>query len=360
MLFIGDIASPDLLSSTSIRKVIEENQSIFSGERIICNFEGLIHNESKLNSNYPVLYNHPSILKALSTEQEHILCLANNHVLDLPGQFETTVTLINKNGFKYCGAGKSIEEAERPIVFSEGTNRVALFNACWDFLLYKHRNPSSGIYVAELYEEGLLKKIIKYKEEFSRSYILVCVHWSLDLETLPFPMYRKFSQDLISAGANLVIGTHSHCVQGGEKIKNGYVIYGLGNFLIPDGKYAGGNLKFPSLSTTELAIEWNPGDDKVLCHWFETKKNLGKQHLKYTGSDNFETSNRLRNFTPYAGMSNAEYLKYYKKNRRKKIFIPVYRDYRQTSRNKFYTQILKNRARIAHFLAKINIINWQN
>ncbi|MBK8078814.1 MAG: CapA family protein [Saprospiraceae bacterium] len=32
-------------------------------------------------------------------------------------------------------------------------------------------------------------------------------------------------------GVNFIVGCHSHCVQGGEKYKDGYIVYGLGNFI---------------------------------------------------------------------------------------------------------------------------------
>lgn len=360
MIILGDLASPNNSFSEVVGKVISDNPRIFEGKRIICNFEGLIYDGSELKLNEPILYNHSSILRVLKQGGSPVLCLANNHVLDLPAQFESTISQADAEGILSCGAGKSRKEAEKPVLFTEGDRTVALFNVCWDFLLYNHKNPRSGIHVAELKEQKLLDRIRKLKSESPEISVIVYIHWSLDLEILPFPMYRQLSRDLVSAGTDLVVGAHSHCVQGGESYENGFIVYGLGNFLIPDDAYAGGNLSFPAFAKLELALEWDMNSNKVLCHWFEYENSHGKHHLEYLGSDDFESSERLRELSPYRAKSDRAYLTYFKKNRRKKILIPVYRDYRRKFLNSFYTGILKTRARTAHFLARIKLIKWQN
>ena len=360
MIFLGDIASPTATHTKVIEKCFLDNPEVFSGEKIICNFEGLIYDGPCLKSNEPLLYNHSSILKVLNLGKRSVLCLANNHVLDMPRQFESTIKLINNEGHLYCGAGRNFEEAENPVVFVEESKTFAIFNFCWNFLLYNHRNPSSGIYVAELNELNLIDKIKDLKKKSPEITIIVYIHWSLDLETLPFPMYRQFSKAIIDSGADLVIGSHSHCVQGGEKHGNGYILYGLGNFFIPNDVYAGGNLKFPDFTNTGLALEWDIINNKIICHWFNYTIQDFRHKLDYTGSEEFLSSERLNAFSPFTGMSEKKYIEYFKKNRRKKKLIPVYTDYKKVCLNNFYTRVLKTRARTAHFLAKLKFIKWQN
>ena len=360
MIFLGDIATPDKSSSENLQRVIMENSKIFAGKRIICNLEGLIYDGPVTEANEPLLFNHPSVLSIFGQDRKHVFCMANNHVLDMPGQYEATRKMITEGGFLYGGAGKSQETSEKPIIFTEGLKTYATFNCCWDFLLYNHDNPRSGIYVAELLEEKLIEQVKTLKHSSPEITILVYIHWSLDLERLPFPMYRQFSRALIDAGVTVVAGTHSHCVQGGEKYKEGYIIYGLGNFFIPDNVYAGGILRFPEFSKLTLAFELNEVTNSAVCHWFEYRNPESQGSLRYIGSEDFERSKILLEHSPFREMNEMEYVRYYRSNRRKKILIPVYRDYKQKKLNALYTKILKTRAKLAHLMARLHIIKWQN
>jgi len=357
MIFLGDIASPHYSSTGCLERIFLKNQRIFSGKRIICNLEGLIYDGPEIKLNEPILYNHSSVLNILNQGQSSVLCLANNHILDLPGQFDISAGLIRDENMLYTGAGPTIEEAEKEVIFNDGDRTFALFNACWDFLLYNHSNPNSGIHVAEIKEKKLLERIRNLRIASPDTLIVTYFHWSLDLETLPFPIYRIFSRALIEAGTDLVIGAHSHCIQGGEIYRNRYIIYGLGNFFIPDQEFAGNNLRFPDFTKLTMAFEWDT--DKALCHWFEYSSRGGNHDLKYIGSEDFKSSIRLSSLSPFRDKDDEEYLRFYKINRRKKILIPVYKDHNQTTINALYTVILKVRAKFAHFLARIRIIKWQ-
>ena len=360
MIFLGDIAVPDHISSTLVAKILDENKEIFRKKLIICNLEGLIHDAPSFNDNKPVLYNDPSLLEILANERQSVMCLANNHILDFPDMFKYTIEEIQKKNLLYCGAGETFKNAESPLIFKEGNRSFALFNACWDFLLYNHSNPESGIHVARIRENMLLESIHQLKKVSPEISIITYFHWNLDMETIPFPMYRKFSKALIDSGTDLVIGAHSHCVQGGEKYGKGYIIYGLGNFFIPDYRYAGGNLYFPARSKISLGLEWDTDSDKVICHWFEDQSASESGKLSYLGSDDFEISIRLEEFSPFRGMSDDEYISYFKKNRRKKWLIPDYKDHRHLFRNRIYTSVLMGRAKFARLLARLKLIKWQN
>jgi len=82
--------------------------------------------------------------------------------------------------------------------------------------------------------------------------------------------------------------------------------------------------------------------------------------LKHLGSDQFESSDTLKKYSPFHEMTDNEYLSYFIKNRRKKFMIPVYVNYKRRYTNKLLTFGLKSRARLAHLLARLNIIKWQN
>ncbi len=360
MIFLGDIASPSRETTGQLARAFIENQAIFNEQKLICNFEGLISERKPQDDLHPVLFNHSEVLDTLNRGAAPVLCLANNHILDLPDEFGKTLITFQNKGVVFCGAGRSKEQASQPVIFLEDKKPIILFNACWDFLLYNHRNPSKGVFVSEINESLLLKEVIKLREKDKKVAIVLFFHWSFDLENLPFPMYRSFSKDLIDAGANVVVGAHSHCFQGGEKYQNGYIIYGLGNFYMPNNTFAGGRLTFPDFARIQLALEWNQSTGIATCHWFMYSHENNNHRITFLSSEKFEDSVNLTKLTPYANMSDHEYIDYFKKHRRKKLLVPVFKDYRQVFLNKSFTNYLKLRAHLLRFLSKYKLRKWQN
>jgi poly-gamma-glutamate synthesis protein (capsule biosynthesis protein) len=321
----------------------------------------LIADDVDTSTTTPVLFNHSATLNCFKNFKSVIFGLANNHVLDIPQYFNDTIRQLRSNGYHFTGASqRSSRNDEVEFIELNIDNRtVTVFNSCWNFLLYHVENPSQEIYVNELDELNLIEAIKKYHEQNPKNHIVVFLHWSFDLEVLPFPMYRKFSQTLIDNGVEIVVGCHSHCVQGGERYKDGIIVYGLGNFYIPNGEFANKKLKFPEFSRTELALEYDFETKESLCHWFQyTEEN--EHDLIHIATEKFETSKILASYSPYAGMADLDYLKYYKKNRRKKLLTPVFRHHNEIIRNRIYMKYLKLRGAFARYLAKIGVIGWQN
>ncbi len=360
MIIAGDLAVPLKENVRQLADVFNSNPKIFKGKLLICNFEGLINSNDKINSNEPVLYNNNEVIKILKRRGSVAVCLANNHILDLPAEFETTINLFKETGIYYLGAGFSKDEADSSISIKDDNNDIIIFNSCWRFLLYNHHNPSESVYISVIDEFRLLEAVRNKRLKEPKSQIIVYLHWNFDLEILPFPMHRVFAKKLIDFGANLVIGSHSHCFQGGEKYSDGYIIYGLGNFFIPHGEFADGKINYPDFSRLELVLERETVKDELYCHWFNYSNENNFHTLEYIKSEDFQNSEILMQYSPFNGMDDIEYLKYFKRNRRKKILIPVFKNFNYRFVNRLNETYLVNRARIARNLAKLNIIKWQN
>jgi poly-gamma-glutamate synthesis protein (capsule biosynthesis protein) len=147
-------------------------------------------------------------------------------------------------------------------------------------------------------------------------------------------------------------------VQGGEQYKDGYIIYGLGNFFLPNHVFANGQLFFPAFAATQLVLEYIPETNKVICHWFQYEEKEGLHHLKHLESSPFQTSAFLKKYSPYQQMEQNEYIHFFKKNRRKKILIPLFKDYKNERKLKALTKLLKIRATFARMMARVNLIKW--
>ena len=358
MIIAGDLACPTAALSKQLTTVFETNASIFNNKAIVLNLEGLLGEEDLLEAKVPVLYNHASVLDTLHSFSTVTACLANNHILDLPSKFSETVELLKKKKINYVGAAGTYEKAHRPITFKDGEQEVFVFNECWDFLLYHQKNPTNGIHIAIIQFHKMADRVRQCKNQTPDACIIIYLHWSLDFETLPYPMYRQFSQALIDAGAAVVAGCHAHCVQGGEKYKEGYIVYGLGNFFLPNHVFANGQLFFPAFAATQLVLEYIPQTNKAICHWFNYQEANEIHALKHLESQPFESSDLLKKYSPYQQMSSTEYLPFFKKNRRKKILIPLFKNYQNKRKLKTLTNLLKTRATFARLMARVKIIKW--
>lgn len=359
MIIVGDIASPDKECSQRLHEIFKKNAAVFSGKSLVCNLEGLLTDEIDTMEDTPVLFNHPSVMETLKNVNTIAVGLANNHTLDIPQCYDQTEEMLNKYGFAYSGAGKSPSEALQPALFKDGKHEVAMFNLCWDFLLYHQKNPNNGVFVATIDEHQLLREMELFIAKFPHRKVMVYFHWSFDLEKLPFPLYRQLSKALIDLGVKLVVGCHSHCVQGGESYNDGHIVYGLGNFYIPWNTFIKGTMDYPEFSRTELAIEWDIENNRVINHWF-TYLNDDEHDLKWEQSVPFEKDKELKKYSPFATQTHEEYISYYKQNRRKKVLIPVYSDYNNVMGNRTKTILLKTRAKLARFMATYGLRKWNN
>ena len=64
-----------------------------------------------------------------------------------------------------------------------------------------------------------------------RSYTVVYAHWGNENGFKVNDRQQKLGHQMTDAGADLVVGMHSHVVQPIEKYKNGLILYSLGNFV---------------------------------------------------------------------------------------------------------------------------------
>lgn len=56
----------------------------------------------------------------------------------------------------------------------------------------------------------------------------------LEYQIWPKPYVVELTKKMLNAGADVILGSHTHCVQPVVKRKNNVVVYSMGNFLFPD------------------------------------------------------------------------------------------------------------------------------
>lgn len=207
----------------------------------------------------------PVVASDLAELGIHVVTLANNHMMDYghDGLFDTLGT-IDSVGIARVGAGATLEEALRPHYLTVKGRRFALFGVATTlppgFAAGVDRPGIAPIRVAFSFEvdPNLMAEqpgtapwvqTRAYPEDVERvtdlirraaqdaDHVVVAVHWGLTRRRVtPYqgmiadyqgPLGRAF----IDAGADLVLGNHSHNLHGVEVYQGKPIFYSLGNYI---------------------------------------------------------------------------------------------------------------------------------
>ncbi|OYU96511.1 MAG: capsular biosynthesis protein [Bacteroidetes bacterium B1(2017)] len=153
----------------------------------------------------------------------NMLGLANNHSYDF-GQEGVRQTCLNlsKKSIAYTGIhldGKNC----LPSVFNKNGSQIAVFASCFLF-------QNNSLVCSHSLEE-LVENIKSYKYNNPQSFVLIYLHWGIELTPIPTTKQINQAHQLINAGADAIVGHHPHVVQTIEKYNGKYIFFSLGNFI---------------------------------------------------------------------------------------------------------------------------------
>ena len=166
-----------------------------------------------------------------------VLSVANNHSFDYGKEaFEDSLSRLKAAGIAPVGGGLSREEAEGLVIREvRGTKVGFLAYANSGSPAWAATEQSSSIAWADLKTlPDILQDIGKAKK--LADILVVSLHAGEEYAPEPNEFQRRFSQGGIEAGADLVVGHHSHVVQplvphARKDGSHGWIAYGLGNFM---------------------------------------------------------------------------------------------------------------------------------
>lgn len=175
----------------------------------------------------------PERAEYLKTMGVDAVSLANNHAYDF-GEISLLDTLdtLDEMEIPYTGAGRDLEEASRPVSFIINDKRIAVLAATQ---IERNDNPdtrgatenSAGTFRC-WNVENLLKAVAKAKAE--NDYVIVYIHWGTENQAETDWAQIDQAGKIAEAGADAIIGAHSHCLQPVGFVKGIPVVYSLGNF----------------------------------------------------------------------------------------------------------------------------------
>ena len=198
--------------------------------------------KTKEYSGYPLFNSPETLLDTLKECGYDFFTLANNHMLDrwFDGM-KNTVNWVEQYGFAHVGAYRTQEERNTPVI-------VEINGIKFGFVAYTHTtntqetvcDPAAVEYgVPYLYEADIEGDIQRLRDA-GAEVVIAFPHWGDEYVREPDGNQIKYAQRLAEAGADIILGSHSHMVQSMDVVnvtrndgtnKDVFIIYSLGNFL---------------------------------------------------------------------------------------------------------------------------------
>ena len=171
-----------------------------------------------------------SIMKDMGVD---IVSLANNHAYDYgPEALLDTLDTLTGAEIAYVGAGANIDEAIKPAYFKVGDHTIGYVSATQ---IERYGNPDTKEATSD--SPGVLrtlepsKAVAAIEEARANSdFVVMYVHWGSESTDLVEQSQRDLAKAYVDAGVDLVIGDHSHCLQGIDYIDDVPIFYSLGNY----------------------------------------------------------------------------------------------------------------------------------
>lgn len=175
----------------------------------------------------------PSTVNNLKEMGIDIVSLANNHAYDQgPQALMETFDVLRQEGVAYVGAGRDINEAASPVYIKSAGVKIAFVSAT-----QIERTDTPDTKEATDTAPGVLRtldaaRFLKVIEEAEKNadFTVVYVHWGSENTIDVDASQKSLARQYVLSGADLIIGDHSHCLQGFEYVEGVPVVYSLGNF----------------------------------------------------------------------------------------------------------------------------------
>ncbi len=175
----------------------------------------------------------PRVLQYLANAID-VVAIANNHAGDY-GEvaFREHLEYLDAYGIRYCGGGLNSVFASTPTCITIGGIKLA-FLAFNDIPPREYSATLDVPGIAWLSRDSITNGITKAKHDLSADIVCVYLHWGEEYVDSPSEAQRMVAREIIDAGADVIIGSHSHIVQQVEQLGRGIVAYSLGNFIFDD------------------------------------------------------------------------------------------------------------------------------
>ncbi len=188
--------------------------------------------------NKPYIFDAPaSAVTALKGATVSVATEANDHGMDCGAQgLSQNVTIASQAKYPIIGIGDTAAQAFAPYRVTINGQRVAIITATQviaDNLVNTWTASATQPGVASAIDPTQLVREVQQVRR-SADTVIVYVHWGAETQACPNPQQEPLAQQLVKAGADIVIGSGTHVLLGAGYLGGAYVDYGLGNLAFYD------------------------------------------------------------------------------------------------------------------------------
>jgi poly-gamma-glutamate synthesis protein (capsule biosynthesis protein) len=169
-----------------------------------------------------------SLLPSLARAGLDWMSNANNHSRNAGARgILTAISELEKNGIAHSGAGADPVAAGAPAYLEANGVRVAII-AC-DAIAPSYQAAPGKVGTNNCKRSDIAGEVRQAKAH--ADLVIVFPHWGIEYRPRPVTYQRQLAAEWVAAGADMIIGSHSHFAGAMESIDGHLVFYSLGNFV---------------------------------------------------------------------------------------------------------------------------------
>jgi gamma-polyglutamate biosynthesis protein CapA len=195
---------------------------------VFCNLETVLSEKGLKKYYLPSveMRGFPECVNALKSGGFNLVNVANNHIAQHGLEaFYDTLRILTDNEIQYIGLDS--KQGSIPFIFNKDGFMVAFLG----YSMHPEQYFSGKVPYSQRHNgNDIVQEVCKVKERFHVP-IVVSLHWGKEFIRFPSNEQVDLAHELIDQGVDVVLGHHSHVLQGIEEYKNGLIAYSLGNFL---------------------------------------------------------------------------------------------------------------------------------
>mgnify|MGYP006290542625 CR=1 FL=1 len=197
-------------------------------EVVTGNLEGIISGLGRIRKDFMsnCFRGRPEVAGALARSGFRALSLANNHSMQHGIEaLRDTVSILDTVGIGSTGINEEDPRRAEPVLIRVNGVKVAVLGYC--SISQQYYLDNRIVCIGEY--ENIVGDVKLIREEVD--FVVLHLHWGDEFVDRPSPEQIDLGRRLIDAGVDLIIGHHSHVLQGIERYGDGLIVYSLGSFV---------------------------------------------------------------------------------------------------------------------------------